>query len=680
MSSAAEDNWLPPDNVQENPDTVVAHRTSPTNMGLSLLANLAAHDFGYLSTERLIARTASAFATMQRMERYRGHFFNWYDTRTLEPLPPRYVSTVDSSNLAGHLLTLQPGLRGLADQKIFPARWLDAFADTLAVLRAVADDDAMPRLGRLEKALESEAADPPTTLAAARGCLQRLAAHVHGQRRQCASGTGQRSPRVAGKHCSAIVAMHSTKSSSSRPGARCRRYRNASRGPRISPPSRRCARSQRFPTKMLPIVEQASASDLSAAERESLAALAALLRQGAASAADRMAAIEALALQVDELSAQEYEFLYDESRHLLAIGYNVTEHRRDASYYDLLASEARLCSFVGIAQGRLPQESWFALGRLLTHAAGEPILLSWSGSMFEYLMPLLVMPTFANTLLDQTAHAAVKRQIQYGNQRGVPWGISECGLQHGRRSAQLSVSRFRRAGPGLAAGTGGGPGHRAVRVGTRADDQASRGLQQPAKAGGGRLPRTVRHVRVRRLHARALAARGDERDRALVHGPPSGHDVALARVSAARSADASAIRLGRAIPVDAPAAPGARAEGPRAVLEQPRARGLARGARGGRAARARPHDPRHADSSRAALVQWPLSRHGHQCRRRIQPLAGHCRHALARGHDLRFLGHLLLSPRCGKRQSLVTRLRPRRPALHRVRGELHRVTRRVSPP
>ena len=151
----SEDNWLPPDNVQENPDTVVAHRTSPTNMGLSLLANLAAHDFGYLSTERLIARTASAFATMQRMERYRGHFFNWYDTRTLEPLPPRYVSTVDSSNLAGHLLTLQPGLRGLADQKIFPARWLDAFADTLAVLRAVTDDRAMPRLGRLEKALES---------------------------------------------------------------------------------------------------------------------------------------------------------------------------------------------------------------------------------------------------------------------------------------------------------------------------------------------------------------------------------------------------------------------------------------------------------------------------------------------------------------------------------------------
>jgi cellobiose phosphorylase len=121
----------------------------------------------------------------------------------------------------------------------------------------------------------------------------------------------------------------------------------------------------------------------------------------------------------------EYGFLFDEARHVLAIGYNVSERRRDASFYDLLASEARLCTFVGIAQGQLPQESWFALGRLLTTAGGEPILLSWSGSMFEYLMPLLVMPTYENTLLDQTYKAAVEQQIEYGRRRGVPWGISE---------------------------------------------------------------------------------------------------------------------------------------------------------------------------------------------------------------------------------------------------------------
>jgi hypothetical protein len=141
----------------------------------------------------------------------------------------------------------------------------------------------------------------------------------------------------------------------------------------------------------------------------------------------RIAAIERLALQCGELARMEYDFLFDTRRHLLAIGYNVGERRRDSSYYDLLASEARFSSFVAIAQGQLPQESWFALGRLLTTAGGEPILLSWSGSMFEYLMPLLVMPTYDHTLLDQTYKAAVARQIEYGKERAVPWGISECG-------------------------------------------------------------------------------------------------------------------------------------------------------------------------------------------------------------------------------------------------------------
>ncbi|MEK7712859.1 MAG: glucoamylase family protein, partial [Nitrospirota bacterium] len=141
----------------------------------------------------------------------------------------------------------------------------------------------------------------------------------------------------------------------------------------------------------------------------------------------RIAAIERLALQSGELALMEYDFLFDKERHLLTIGYNVGERRRDASYYDLLASEARLYSFVAIAQGQLPQESWFTLGRLLTTTGGEPILLSWGGSMFEYLMPLLVMPTYENTLLDQTYKAAVARQIEYGKKRGVPWGISESG-------------------------------------------------------------------------------------------------------------------------------------------------------------------------------------------------------------------------------------------------------------
>src|SRR6185369_16861735 len=140
--------------------------------------------------------------------------------------------------------------------------------------------------------------------------------------------------------------------------------------------------------------------------------------QAAERAAHRIAELAALAGRCTELADIDYEFLYDRERHLLAIGYNVGDRRLDASFYDLLASEARLASFVAIAQGKLPQEHWFGLGRLLTTTAGKPCLLSWSGSMFEYLMPLLIMPTYEGTILDETYQGVVDRQIEYGRERG----------------------------------------------------------------------------------------------------------------------------------------------------------------------------------------------------------------------------------------------------------------------
>jgi cyclic beta-1,2-glucan synthetase len=167
---------------------------------------------------------------------------------------------------------------------------------------------------------------------------------------------------------------------------------------------------------------------LSTAGNDELPTLRAAAGLENSAAAERLLAIERLAAQAGEMSLMEYDFLFDKPSHLLAIGYNADSRRRDASYYDLLASEARLCSFVGIAQGQLPQESWFALGRLLTNADGAPVLVSWSGSMFEYLMPLLVMPAYERTLLDETCKAAVARQIAYGKERGVAWGISESGF------------------------------------------------------------------------------------------------------------------------------------------------------------------------------------------------------------------------------------------------------------
>ncbi len=387
-----EDHWLPPDNYQENPAAMVGHRTSPTNMGLALLANLTAYDFGYISAGQLIERTAKAFDTMEGLERYQGHFYNWYETQTLQPLSPRYVSTVDSGNLAGHLLTLRPGLLELPDQEILGVRLFDGLSDTLGILVEAVAGAAPTGLARLESELRSASDSPPHTLAAMRLCLEGLVSSA----------------------ANIVTGLDADPKSDALWWARAL--------------ARQCQNALDEVTFFAPGEGASDSADVSGAI-PTLRQLANLEGNYKASqrAKARILEIDHLAERVGGLARMEYDFLFDKGRHLLTIGYNVGERRRDPSYYDLLASEARLCTFVAIAQGELPQESWFAFGRLLTTAGGDPILLSWSGSMFEYLMPLLVMPTYRNTLLDHTYRAAVETQIEYGRKHGVPWGISESG-------------------------------------------------------------------------------------------------------------------------------------------------------------------------------------------------------------------------------------------------------------
>jgi len=391
-----EDHWLPPDNYQEYRVGAVAHRTSPTNMGLALLANLAAHDFGYLSSEQLVERTENALRTMETLARHRGHFYNWYDTQSLEPLLPLYVSTVDSGNLSGHLLTLRQGLLELPDHAILGERWLEGISDTFQVLVDAVDDPPPSPLAQFREILESSFGSRPTTLAAAKLCLERMTAsagEISGSFKEDKDGASNRWARDLERQCR--IVLDEVAVFGDFPGF------------------------DGIPTlRALAGLEEKSEWPLE---------LRRLIPEANRRARERISAIDRLALQCGELARVEYDFLYDKGRHLLTIGYNVSERRRDSGYYDLLASEARLCTFVAIAQGQLPQESWFALGRLLTATGGEPILLSWSGSMFEYLMPLLVMPTYENTLIDRTCKAAVGRQIEYGKKRGVPWGMSECG-------------------------------------------------------------------------------------------------------------------------------------------------------------------------------------------------------------------------------------------------------------
>jgi cellobiose phosphorylase len=470
-----EDHWLPPDNYQEYRGAAVAHRTSPTNMGLALLANLSAYDFGYIPAGQLIERTARALRTMQSMERHRGHFYNWYDTLSLKPLHPAYVSTVDSGNLAGHLLTLRPGLLALPDRPILEARWFEGLRDTLGILADAVGGATPAALAPFQKDLDSACDSRPTTLTAARLTLDRLATRAEefagsldavseklsqkGSGRVSAEGRRRAETEVyieahddsvhrpTLNHASAVVSETASETDANWWARTLARQGRAALdeltflAPWLLLPAAPSGLSDysgisEIPTLRelaklevvwLPTIERRLDADATPAEREWLKELRRLITEASRRAEERIAAAERLARQAGEFAHMEYDFLYDKASRLLAIGYNVDERRRDSSYYDLLASEARLIKFVAIAQGQVPQESWFALGRLLTSAGGEPVLLSWSGSMFEYLMPLLVMPTYENTLLDQTYKAVVERQIEYGGLRGVPWGMSESG-------------------------------------------------------------------------------------------------------------------------------------------------------------------------------------------------------------------------------------------------------------
>ena len=452
----AEDHWLPPDNYQEHPVAVVAHRTSPTNIGLALLSNLTAHDLGYLATGALLERTAHTMATMQSLDRYQGHFYNWYDTLTLKPLPPLYVSSVDSGNLSGHLLTLRPGLLALVDLPIVGPGTFAGLCDTVALLQEAAGAAGASRVDhavtQLKRVIESAYDARPSTLAAAHTRLHKIAealAAVNEEPEAQSDAEVKRWRDALARQCeSALAELESLAPWHGLPPA------PASLRPRF----REHAAFSAIPTPReltgLPekIEEILSVATLSADEARWIESLAPLARQAAERASARITEIERLAGEAAGLAAVDYGFLYDDTRHLLTVGYNVDQHRRDTGHYDLLASEARLASFVAIAQGEVPQENWFTLGRMLTATGGDPILLSWSGSMFEYLMPLLVMPTYENTLLDQTCQAAVKRQIDYGNQRGVPWGISESGYNAVDASLNYQYRAFGVPGLGLKRG------------------------------------------------------------------------------------------------------------------------------------------------------------------------------------------------------------------------------------
>ena len=379
-----EEHFLPPDNFQEEPEPVVAHRTSPTNMGLYLLSTMAAHDFGWIGILDMAQRLEATLETMTGLRRFQGHFVNWYDTKDLRPLEPLYISTVDSGNLAGHLIALSQGCRELMGRPLLGPHVLDGIRDALQpVLDTVAKTPFRP---------PSETYTAFMVRAAAHGILAILDDPPTSAREW------ERRFKTLEVRAENLLDKVSTLSPSPENG-------EASEIPAWATAVRDTIRSHERDLELIQ-PEDPGASGAAASPLEHR--------------------LSALALQAEQMAwAMDFRFLFDPSRKLFSIGFRVADNTLDPSCYDLLASEARLASFVAIAKGNISPRHWFLLGRALTPVGRGAALVSWSGSMFEYLMPLLVMEQPAHSLLDLTCRLVVGRQVQYGSERGVPWGVSE---------------------------------------------------------------------------------------------------------------------------------------------------------------------------------------------------------------------------------------------------------------
>jgi cyclic beta-1,2-glucan synthetase len=417
----AEDNLLPPDNFQESPAPVVAHRTSPTNIGLYLLSIVAARDFGWIGTLDVLERLEGTLATLDKLDRHRGHFYNWYDTSDLRPLEPKYISSVDSGNLAGHLIALANAATGISREAIVHPAWRTGLEDALELVR---------------EAARAQFANPRTPSAMPPQLSDVIDDFGETLRRETA-GLGDLAGLLSVLEAKAAIIRQSA-------SALCNATATVPTPDLVvwADALRACIGSHRRDLELLApwafVADRAASFDHNAAASHfvaipSLAQLRAAATAESGPLADSAAAasrlnhrLEALAARAYEMfNAMEFGFLLDQGRQLLSIGYRSADAGLDPNFYDLLASEARLASFIAIAKGDIPARHWFHLGRTLTPLPGGSALMSWSGSMFEYLMPSLVMRAPAGSLLAETNRLVVRRQEAYGDELGVPWGISE---------------------------------------------------------------------------------------------------------------------------------------------------------------------------------------------------------------------------------------------------------------
>jgi hypothetical protein len=446
-----DDNWLPPDNFQEDPQPVLAHRTSPTNIGLFLLSTLAAYDLGYLGFSELVQRLDLTFESLHKLPRYRGHYLNWYDTQTLQPVAPHYISTVDSGNLAGHLIAVEQACLELADQPLFGARIIDGLSDVVALL-AEANCSRMPvvreeinscarlltggapataglwlslfaslehRAAKIRSLIPKIERDDLDELCFWTNALEQSA---HSLRLELETFVPTIAPRTA--ELTQVIERCSKEAASS---WRCL-IGDLDRIPSASQLAGYCNLALSRLAALRVQLEHSEPYDPMDQERmlTGVNQLTRAFEVAAAQAGQLLSRLTHFAHTskrlVDEM---DLSFLYNEERNVFSIGYDISKDQTDDYFYDLLASEARLSSFVAIAKGSAPQQHWFRLGRGLTSTRNGFVLVSWAATMFEYLMPLLVMRSYEKTLLDESNRVALARHIEYAQEQGIPWGMSE---------------------------------------------------------------------------------------------------------------------------------------------------------------------------------------------------------------------------------------------------------------
>ncbi|MCS6852425.1 MAG: glycosyl transferase family 36 [Gemmataceae bacterium] len=449
----ADDHWLPPDNYQEDPKGALAHRTSPTNIGLYLLSALAAHDLGYLSLSALVDRLEKTFDTLDELDRHQGHIYNWYDTRTLAPLHPRYISTVDSGNLLGCLLTLKQGLREKIEEPIAGPAVRDGLADTFQLLaeavqalESPTESQPLPSLDAMRALvhqLRDELEVTPGSLGEWKAWLGRLATSASelASRGEELKRLLADEPKELLRWSRALLAQ-----------IRDRQDELERVAPWLSGPAGGTAADRSW---LKGLSDPPSVAEIHA-HLESLAAEGSGdLPQLGSQAGELLARCQSLADRAGAWAAgMNFRLLYNQQRHLFSIGWNLDAGRLDSAHYDLLASESCLTSFLAIARGEVPRKHWFQLGRPMTRAAGGTVLLSWGGTMFEYLMPRLLLRAYPGTLLEDSWRTAVDRQIEYGRQNRVPWGISESGFNALDAHLDYQYQSFGVPGLGLKRGLG----------------------------------------------------------------------------------------------------------------------------------------------------------------------------------------------------------------------------------